>query len=839
MWRMARRISGAMANGGNARSSGVTQTEAPDRKVLQIARKLAATIGTDFFQAIAKHLTQAVEADCALIGEFVGGQMESVSTLGAYMDGQPVHFEFELAGSAAAAIALGKSCQIRSDALSRYPSDQLLTSVGAHAIIGLPLLDPQGHPTGLIAALYRHPVVGFKVTRQLLDIFSGRAAAELNRKREEEELRKTEQRYRAFIARNPDAMWRIEFEQPIDMSLSIQEQVARMNRLGYLAECNDAMAVMLGMEKATQAIGARLEDIASNADAEDREAALNAIRNGHEFTTVETSMIDGRGNRRYLLRSQWGIVEDGMLERVWGTTRDVTDLKQSEQALDASRQRMSDLLETVSLIVMIEDLEGAVTYCNRHFFRKTGWRPSGILGHRWLDLMVPGEERQNLQKLFEQARSKPGASVHFEATLLGTQSQRLHFDWDRTLLRDTEGHPTGWANIGRDVTQHRIVEAQLRESQKLATIGKLAGGVAHDFNNLLTVILGYSVSLLQEQNNLDPTAYTALDEIRKAASKGAELTHRLLAFGRRQILRPEVLNLNLLIADAEQMLRRLMGDNIHVTTLQDPELGLVRIDGSSFHQVLMNLAVNARDAMPQGGSLLIATSNATIGAFETASPLVPGEYVQVTVSDTGVGMTEEVRDHLFEPFFTTKEQGKGTGLGLSVVYGIIQQSGGNILVDSTPGKGSTFRIYFPCVKVMDQSPPESEAPPEIPRGSETVLLVEDRDDVRKLTARILRGLGYTVIEADGVQHAVEYGQNRGRTIHLLLTDISMPGPSGFELAEQMRTYQSAIKVLFMSGSPDPSRFSERLTAIPNSAYLQKPFSIQALASSVRSLLDRR
>jgi CheY-like chemotaxis protein len=329
-----------------------------------------------------------------------------------------------------------------------------------------------------------------------------------------------------------------------------------------------------------------------------------------------------------------------------------------------------------------------------------------------------------------------------------------------------------------------------------------------------------------------------LDEIRKAASKGAELTHRLLAFGRRQILRPEVLNLNLLIMDAQQMLQPLIGDHITLATKLEPELRAVCIDGGSFHQVLMNLAVNARDAMPHGGILTIATTNATVSAFDAALPLPPGEYVEVSVSDAGIGMTEEVRSHLFEPFFTTKEQGKGTGLGLSMVYGIIQQSGGSILVDSTLGKGSIFRIYFPCVRTEQQPPQPAETVPEVQRGSETILLAEDREDVRSLTARILRGLGYSVLEADGAERAMEFVQNRDRAIDMLLTDIAMPGLSGFELADRIRTFRSAIKVLFMSGSPDPSHFSEKLASVTDSSYLQKPFAIQTLASAVRDLLDR-
>jgi two-component system, cell cycle sensor histidine kinase and response regulator CckA len=292
----------------------------------------------------------------------------------------------------------------------------------------------------------------------------------------------------------------------------------------------------------------------------------------------------------------------------------------------------------------------------------------------------------------------------------------------------------------------------------------------------------------------------------------------------------------LLISDSAHMLRTLIGDDIHLTTVLDPSAGLVRIDAGSFHQVLMNLAVNARDAMPHGGTLTITTTSSTISG-STEHLAAPGEYVEVAVSDSGTGMTEEVREHLFEPFFTTKDQGKGTGLGLSMVYGIVQQSGGHILVETAPENGTTFRLYFPTVTVGGEPSPEDD-PPVVPlRGSETILLVEDHDDVRQLTARTLRDLGYNVLEADSPSHALELGLDRSRTIHLLLTDIVMPRVNGFDLASRIRTYHSRIKVLYMSGNAGSVDVSEKVTQ-DGSAFLQKPFSPHALATTIRDLLDR-
>jgi CheY-like chemotaxis protein len=365
----------------------------------------------------------------------------------------------------------------------------------------------------------------------------------------------------------------------------------------------------------------------------------------------------------------------------------------------------------------------------------------------------------------------------------------------------------------------------------------LASGLAHDFNNLLTVIMGYSAALLRDRDPSD-AAYLGLTQIRKAAAKGAELTQRLLEFGRRQVLRPEVLNLNTVIADARHLIRQLIGGDIPLVTELEPSLWRTRLDAGCFHRVLMNLASNARDAMPRGGTLTIATSNTTVKqASDPPFCLLPGEYVHVRVSDTGTGMTDEIRSHLFEPFFTTKEHGKSSGLGLSTVYGIVEQSGGWIFVDTTPGKGTTFRLYFPRVQAEARQPREDAVASIAQRGTENILLVEDREDVRRLIGQILRDLGYTVLEADGPARALELAQDRSHSIHLLLTDVVMPEMNGIELADHVLTYQNATKVLYMSGYADaPYNISEKLSE-PGAAYLQKPFTPSGLAASVRRVLD--
>ena len=680
------------------------------RNVLQIARRVSATIGSDFFHAVAKHLAAALAADCVYVGEFGGGQMERVKTLAAFAGDESLSVEYPLADSASAQIALGKPVLCRAEAQRRFPSDQALARLHAEAFAGVPLTTSEGTPAGVLMAIYRRSVASLRDAKAILEIFAPRAAAELERKQDEERLRESEQRYRAFVSLNSDAMWRIEFEKPISIALPEEEQIDQIYQYGYLAECNDALARQFGLEKAAQLTGWRISDLAPITNPSVRDAALHAIRSGYHFSTVEV-MPEGRdGTRRNVLRSQWGIVENGMLLRAWGTNRDITELKTIERELDASEQRLTDLVETLNLLVVMLNEDGTIAYCNKHLYRLTGWTSEDAIGKDWFDLMVPLEDRSKARTAFESAKLQAEGPTHYESTLLGPQGTRWWVAWDSTSLRDADGKIVVSANVGRDISEYRMLEAQFRQAQQLESIGRLAGGVAHDFNNLLAVITGYSSVLLEKTEPSDP-AYAGLIAISEAAEKGADLTHRLLAFSRREVPRPERLDLTALIADDEEMVRRLIGDDVRLITRLDPSVDLVRADAGQIRQVLLNLIVNARDAMPQGGTLIIATLNRELSDgdphFSEASP---GKYVELVVADTGVGITAEVRSHLFEPFYTTKEQGKGTGLGLSTVYGIIRHHSGHIGVESQPGRGARFRILLPAL-LEGQSEPGPKGTP--------------------------------------------------------------------------------------------------------------------------------
>ncbi len=415
-----------------------------------------------------------------------------------------------------------------------------------------------------------------------------------------------------------------------------------------------------------------------------------------------------------------------------------------------------------------------------------------------------------------------------------------------TVVFDDKGNRAGMRGVILDITASKEaeqararLEEQLRHAQRMESIGRLAGGVAHDFNNLLTTINGYAELVLTELEPESPLR-ASLDEIRKAGERAAELTHQLLAFSRRQIIQPRNIALNSLIREDTKLLKRLLGEDIELEAILDPELGQIRGDQGQMHQVILNIAINARDAMPQGGKLALETRNVTVGegnAREHPS-LQPGSYVMLSMSDTGVGMDSETKSRIFEPFFTTKEKEKGTGLGLSMVYGIIEQCGGSILVDSEPGLGTTIRIYLPRIEEPAAQSAEARAEPGNPRGSETVLVVEDDDTVRHITCQVLRDLGYKVLEAANGDEALRVSEAHRGQIPLLITDMVMPQMDGRELAARMRHLRPEMRVLYMSGYTDDA-LVRRGPLEPGMSFLQKPFTGRELAQTARRILDRQ
>jgi nitrogen-specific signal transduction histidine kinase/ActR/RegA family two-component response regulator len=384
-----------------------------------------------------------------------------------------------------------------------------------------------------------------------------------------------------------------------------------------------------------------------------------------------------------------------------------------------------------------------------------------------------------------------------------------------------------------DVTERQRLEQQLRQAQKMEAVGRLAGGVAHDFNNLLTAILG-SADLLLGRLPLDHPERVEAEEIRKAAMWAADLTRQLLAFSRQQVLDPHVFDLSAVVANMDKMLRRLAPADITLRTRLAPDLGAVRADPGQIEQVIMNLAVNACDAMPGGGTLTIETANVELGTGH--APVHPGRYVVLTVSDTGMGMSATTQAHVFEPFFTTKERGKGTGLGLSTVYGIVKQSEGYVVLESEPGRGTTFRVYLPAVDAPVEAVAAGPARTESLRGEETVLVVEDQEPVRRLACKVLEREGYSVLAAADGPEALRVAAHHAGTIHILVTDVVMPGMSGREVEQRLAAERPEMRVLYLSGYADASIVRDGVLE-PGLAFLQKPFTPETLARRVREVLN--
>ncbi|MGH7322281.1 MAG: response regulator [Candidatus Rokuibacteriota bacterium] len=508
----------------------------------------------------------------------------------------------------------------------------------------------------------------------------------------------------------------------------------------------------------------------------------------------------------------------------------------SEGRFRESRQTLRAVIDAMPVMINAKDLTSRYIFMNHLQAELYGVSEEDAVGQTAAELL--GREYGAYTAALDRRVIAEGKAIpYFEEEYPDAQGVVHTWLTTKVPLWDAVGQVRGVATIALDLTDRKQLEEQLRQSQKMEAIGRLAGGVAHDFNNLLTVITGRS-ELLRRRLKADDPLVRHVDLIQKIAERAATLTQQLLAFSRKQMLQPKILDLNAVVAGMEKMLRRLIGEDIDLVTTPAPGLGRIQADPGQIEQVILNLAVNARDAMPDGGRLNLETGNVDLDDVFVRHHrgARPGRYVMLAVTDTGAGMDADTQAHLFEPFFTTKGVGKGTGLGLAMVYGIVKQSGGYIVVASEPGRGARFEIYLPRVEGVAASDPGGRVLAELPRGHETILLVEDQEEVRDLARDILQMSGYTVLEAHHGGEAREVCARHTGPIHLLLTDVVMPHMSGRELADRLAVDHPGLKVLYMSGYADNAIVHHGVLDSAT-AFIQKPFSPDDLARKAREVLD--
>ncbi|MCE5308151.1 MAG: PAS domain S-box protein [Acidobacteriales bacterium] len=606
---------------------------------------------------------------------------------------------------------------------------------------------------------------------------------------------------------------------------------------GHLLDVNETYCQMTGYTR-DELLAMTVADLDAGEDHSQAERRLQSLmetgsgRLESQHSAKDGRLIDVEVSAAYLPRES----------QIVAFIRDITQRKRDEEALRESEERYRQIIETAQEGIWLIAEDSTVSYVNARLAAMLGYSREEIVG-RSVDSFI--EEKNHLAARTNRERRRQGLKEQYLFTFRRKDGSLLHTIVSSNPLFDKQGAFRGSLGMLTDITEQTLAEAeraklgdQLRQAQKMESIGRLAGGVAHDFNNLLTVINGYSELLLKGMKPGNK-ARAYVSQIREAGERAANLTQQLLAFSRKQIVQPQTMCLNTLVADAETFLAHVVGEQIELIIRRASSSSLVLADPSQAHQVLMNLAVNARDAMPNGGKLIIETSTFEVTPEYAASnpDAAPGSYAVLTVTDTGIGMAEDTLRNIFEPFFTTKEKGKGTGLGLSTVYGIVRQTGGWISVESQPKVGTTFRIYLPRLDDATPGPQPCSHATADPHGSETVLVVEDEEDVRQLAVTVLISHGYRVLDAANGRLALQVADRHPGPIHVMLTDVIMPGMNGRELADCMKSRRPDVKVLFMSGYTEDVIAPQRLRE-DRIALIQKPFTPDELISELRALLTR-
>jgi len=702
----------------------------------------------------------------------------------------------------------------RPDGDTTYPVDELPLSraLRGEAVDGAELwIRPPDVQPGRLVSVTARPLRDARGARRgAVAVFSDIT----ERRRAEKEMRDSEERYRLLFESNPQPMW--VYENDSLRFLAVNE--AAIQSYGYSREEFLAMT---------------LKDIRPEEDVPALLDSIHRVQPG----LYAAGVWRHRKKDGAIIEVEITIHPLSFMGQAARLTlaNDVTERRRAERALRTERDHSAIIIQATPSMVCGLAPSGSTLFMNPAAEAVTGYTAADIVGRSFWQTFYPGDEYGQAEQISREIEE--GDVRDCEMVLTTRTGEKRTIAWSFVRRLDETGKLIEIVGFGNDITERRGLEEQLRQSQKMEAVGRLAGGVAHDFNNLMTAVTGYSELLLRREKKKDGSC-KELEEIHRAGERAAELTRQLLAFGRRQVMKPRVVDLNGVVAGMDSMLRRLIGEDIDLLTALSPDLGQVKVDPGQIEQALMNLALNSRDAMPSGGKLTISTTNVSLDeAYARRHVGVrPGPYAMLAVSDTGSGIDAQTRSHLFEPFFTTKGQAQATGLGLSTVYGIVKQSGGHIFVYSEPGRGTTIKIYLPRVEDPVEVAPAPDARGASAGGSETILLVEDEDAVRSLARDILEMNGYKVLVARDGAEGLQICERHHGTIDLLLTDVVMPHMSGRDLVDRAGPLRPAMRVLYMSGYTGDAIVHQGVLA-PGSEMLEKPFTVAALVRKVRDMLD--
>ena len=695
-----------------------------------------------------------------------------------------------------------------------YPNAPLALACGMSSAFAIPVR-VSGHVVHVLEFFSPKISVSDPELLQTLGAIAGELGHMIERKRAEEALRKSEMRKAAILQSALDCIITFDLD-------------------GRIVEFNPAAERAFGYKQA-DALGCDFASLIFP------DLPLNKERPG--LALYYATHEGGSSQRRELMAHRADATEcpiEIAVSRIiidgkpmfTAYVRDITERKKAERLTS----ELAMVVANSNDAIVACSIDGAIQSWNHGAERIFGYHADEVIG-RPLHMLIPPDRLDEFPQTLT-AVKRGDSLANYETVRLRKDGRKISVSLTDSPIRGEAGRIIGLSSIARDITERKRLEEELLQSQKMDAVGRLAGGIAHDFNNILTAILGYS-DLIIGQIDEKQWMFKHLSEIRKAADFAASLTHQLLAFSRRQPLYLRVFNLNDTVRNMEKMLRRVIGEQIQIVTQLEAQTGRLKADPSQLEQVLLNLCVNARDAMPRGGTITIVTKDVTyfLDDLYSANDMPAGEYVKLTVSDNGTGMSAEVRKHIFEPFFTTKEKGQGTGLGLATCYGIIRQTGGYIMVDSVPDVGTTFSIYLPRVEESGEKASIPKEGGQLPGGTETILYVEDEITVRSLTAHVLRRLGYTVLEAGSGKEARDLVENNAsREVALLFSDVVLPDAGGSELASWITGRNESTKILFTSGYVDEN-ILKRHGLKPGTAFLQKPFTPSDLARKVRDVMD--